>query len=451
MSTSLTDLINGTLAIPEWSIRLGFAGTMDSNGTDHFRDVEHFKRSNMGRDEVLGAWVDKYDLSETSSDRERKLDYVDNTTGDVFHDGADWAFTGGGVYRYFSVKPSRVRDAAKLIPTETYERKTIPLTVLEDGDMGRSDVDYWDGTSGSSSATNLTPTKGTDPADALFGDNALILTATGASGVEKSQKFRVTGGKTLYTPIIGRADVGTITLALWDVTNGAYINASQDVAYSGEQSAFMERTDQLPATCEEVQVVFKLTGASDRAVVGQVFGPYLQGQNFFVMPSTIDATFKLTKVRATDFRLATNTTGVADATSRRWIGDLVGRKPQDETPDYTVEIVDRAANPNRLQFNDTQNVTWALGKKPLWLSVERLRSDAGETLATEASTTTMPYNEALAHFHHNLALMFQALQPNNSEWDKLVQDTAIEAMIEEFVRPPDATVINRRQYMSIRA
>jgi hypothetical protein len=75
------------------------------------------------------------------------------------------------------------------------------------------------------------------------------------------QRFSVHAGEQVHTAALCRADVGTAYLALYDVTNAVLIGSS--VSHAGEQWAIIERTDNIPAGCETLEVRIGGTGASD--------------------------------------------------------------------------------------------------------------------------------------------------------------------------------------------
>ena len=97
-----------------------------------------------------------------------------------------------------------------------YEKKTLPLGLGHDFDVQTSGVAYWDGTSGSSSTSNCTPTKITTEAHVLPGfEQALLLTNSAAGGYSRSEVITVSPSQPVYVGVLLKLGAGTSARGLF--------------------------------------------------------------------------------------------------------------------------------------------------------------------------------------------------------------------------------------------
>lgn len=435
-----TQILHEILSRPEWSW-LGYAATADTFGPSYLDDVSEFARPNLGVNSYVGRWIDAYDLTEDDDDRVRRAGILDTDLGRLEIDGADYGSTPSGPYRLLGVEPRKLWAAQKTAQTTQYERKTVPLTPGHDFDMLRADVNYWDGTSGSSSLSSATATKVDDEDLVDFGDQALFVNLSGVDGYTRGERIRVSPGQTYLLGAIIRLAAGGGILRVWDYTNSAYIQTADEFTYGGAGFAYVERRIRVPSGCFEIQPQLQGTLATTDMYAAAVFGPQSKLTRRVELPEWADNGFNVQMIRASEF-LARIDDGIWDASSRQWIGDLV---PGD---DFSVEVSDRAANPFQVNFNATESVDWAVGQRPLWVYAQRRLSDK-EPLLTEDATTTAPFEQVIAHHQHQIALLAHSLQPDNPRWAELVAKTQLRKAIETIVRPPQRRQ-ERARYQNMR-
>jgi hypothetical protein len=291
----------------------------------------------------------------------------------------------------------------------------------------------------------FTLTKVTTEGFTGFGEQALFLNALTADSYSRGELIRgVIPGQTYYFAPMIQMDGGSCTFRVWDYDNGAYIQAGDEQAYNGGALAMVERRITIPTGCYRIQPHFQLLTASTDAYVSTLIGPYDQNTRRIELPAWMSNGFQVLRVRGSDWlSQIAGYNRIYDGNSRKWAGDLA------PNVDFSADIQDQGANPNNLDFGETQNVTWAMGDKALWVYAERRRSET-EPLTAEDSTTRAPWGEVIAHYKHQLAMVRAGLHPSVPEYAQLVQDTAVTQAVESFVRPPTPPA-ERRQYMAIRA
>src|SRR3990167_6907085 len=299
---------------------LGFAVTLDSVAAGSFTSVSAFQHSNYSSDEFSDRWMYRY--NRTGDDRVKRTTTLSTAT--LSHGGSNNSNTSDLDAELLSIQPDELNDAIARAARRKAFKTLGPLTPGTDYHMERSGVNYWDGTSGSSAASNLTPTKATS--DVFSGTQALKLAASAGSAYCRGEKLGASRislqvGRVFYSACIVRADVGTVDFSWRDVTNGAAI-AGTTTSYSGEGWVLIERRDVLPTGCEEIQPVFTLTGASDIAYVDTIFGPYTYGQRLFRLQAWLDATFKIRALRPI-WHTVSISAGIFDAFSREFYDDWV--------------------------------------------------------------------------------------------------------------------------------
>lgn len=435
-----TEILHEIMNRPGWGW-LGMVFTPDAYGVDYIDSAARFQREGLGDNDFFGRWFDVYQLAETSTNRIRRAGELANDIGRLYIDGPDWSPAPSGPCRIMGLDPRRVWAAQKAAQQFMYERKMVSLSGAHDFDMLRTDADYWNGNAGSSAVSNAGVTKVASEANSDFGDQALFVNLTGIDGYSRGERLRVVPLQTYLLGMIARLDSGGAILRAYDYTHSAYIQTSDEFSYTGAGWAYIERRVKMPAGCYEFQPQIQGTIASTDAYVAQAFGPQYKNTRRIELPSWVGDGFKVKMVRAAEFKTKI-AAGIWDAESRTWAGDLVGKD------DYDDSIEGRAPNPNHLEFNDTENVEWAMGNKPLFLYAERQRAEK-EPLDAEDDTTSGPFEQVIAYHMHQLALLAQEKQPDNPKWDTLVKDTRIKEAIQTIVRPPQKRV-DRQRYENMR-
>ena len=415
---------------------LGYQTNADSlaNGP-YVQDARMFKNARLGPEDRADLWLERY--NRTDDDRLRTTTTLDTTNGRLSAAGANWLNTTDLAYRLLGTDPDPIHGAILLAQQDYIERSLIPLGLFPDADMETAGVTYWDGTvTGiAGDLVNVSLTKSTT--DLRTGTQALRGVLSSASGYCRGQRRRVQAGRALWSAILVRADVGTVTFRIWNTTGGAYIGSSTVPNYAGEGWAVLWRRDTVPTGCEEVQYEVGGTSSADVFVVDSCFGPYLDGETLLTLQqSWMDRSWKLPLVRpATYKRSITGLSGVYDANSRVWTGDY------ELGIDYTQEHLRRELNGNQLDFNEAP----ALG--PLWLATERPNRDT-EPLSTEASTCHLLLDEFMPYVMHRVYEHLDGLEGGKNadirrRFEQSVIDTNFEVVKREKQISRRSSGVNR--------
>lgn len=409
---------------------LGSSYTADSFANGPYVDDDSvFRKAAYGSGHFRDQYVFRYNRS--GDDILRQVTTVDTSTGRATVAGGNWSNTTDNDYELWGTDPLEVNESIITAQRRYRSKHLFALTggriaagPVSDYDMERSGVAYWDGTSGSSAASNITPTKSTT--DLFTGTQALLLTATGASGSVRGEKMRCQAGQTFMSAVLVRADVGTIGFQWYNLTGAANFSTGTEITYAGEDWVMIIREDTVPSGGEEMQPRFSLSGASDIGYAGPIFGPYFQGQRVFNIPSTLDETYEIKALRPS--RYGVNIASrVYDAYSREFYGDLL--QPQD----FYVEHLIKDANPTRIQLYRE------LPAYPIWISAERDLYASGETLSTEASTTSADIDMLIAltmeDWIENKALPRIEAPAQRGKLAALLAEYKKQLLVEEIARP----------------
>lgn len=408
---------------------MGFAATADSFAAAYVANTAAYGNSGDSENDHIDRYIYRYLLS--GAERVKETGVMNSTLGQLaITSNTPYTTTGaGGVYMETAMHPddmlAALQDAMRNLP----ENKTVPLGIGHDFDMELSGTDYWGGAGllGSSSKSNCNVSKVTTEDLVNWGEQALKVALTSAAGYSRGEAIRVTPGATYYLTPSVRVEAGAVTPRIWDKTNSAYIDTANDVSYSGSEWAVLERTLTVPATCNEIQPQLQGTLISSVFYCDGYFGPYYAGlRQVPRLPTWMDESYKLRIVRPASFGQAiAGVAGAKAADSRYWSGDL------QRGVDFDIEIQRRAANPNRLNFRNTENVQDVMGKEALFLMGERTAYDS-EPMLTETSPTSQPFDLVMAYFMHHIALKGLELKPKSSAWERRVAETKM-TDAQEFV------------------
>lgn len=412
---------------------LGYAATADSIGTNYIDDDSEFSYSGYGDTEFQDRFIWRYNLAGTE-DEVKQVTTVDTDLGRIYIGSVDnYADQTDLDYMLLGIHPADLMACLATGQRKQYREKLVMLNVGHDFDMLTPGTDYWDGTSGGSAVSNLTPTKTTVTAN-LYGslEQSLLLTATGANGYARGEQVRVQAQRSLTTAFLVRADVGSVTCRLWDVEHAAYLNTGYDVAYSGEDFAMVIRQDMIPDGCEQVQPHLLLTGATDIAVCAGIFGPFDPLKGVFTLPTWLNEGYKLPFVRRSRYTTGiANSNQVFDAYSRKFDGDYsLGQH-------YEVEAF---SNPPSLSFENGVSLPQM---QPLWLAAQRSVADY-EPMLYPSSVTTQPYEQVMAYFMWELADMLEGKRKEDPRWPKLKAEQTLNAGMQTAARPGPQAQPQRR-------
>lgn len=409
---------------------LGWADTLDSSpsGQTYIDQDYRFAVATYGPTRFKDYFV--YIPGATGNDILRRGTTLDVSNGRLSVTGAAYS-TSQTAYELWSIDPTEVNQALQLAQQQIRQKLLLPLSGgrvasgtggPHDYDMETTGVAYWDGSSGSSSATNLTPTKSTT--DLLYNTQSLKLTASGASGVCLGEKLRCKEGDTFYSAVIARADVGTFGFTWYNSTGAANFTSLDVQTWTGEDYVVIWRLDTVPTGCEEMQPKFTLSGASDIAYVDMLFGPNWNRGTAFFLPSSINDTFEVKALRPT--RYATVSSHVMDAYTENFYGDW--QQPND----FAVQSLRRDVNSLRIVLNSERQ----LPQLPVFVSLERDLYKAGETLATESATSSADLDELCAQAFVNIAQNQLLRNPGDASMAALLAKYSRQVAQEELARPP---------------
>ena len=390
--------------------------------------ISRFQHSRFGSSHFADAFIFRY--NRTGNDIVKRATTLSTAT--LSHGSSNYSNTTDlDAEIWFAIDPREVNDAIRDVQRKARARVLVPLSggrvrgtaqsAPRDFDMEASGVAWWDGTSGNSAATNITPTK--SATDLFSGTQALLLTATGASGSVRGERLSCQAGKSFYSAAIVRADVGTIGFNYYDVTNAAVFSSPGEVTYTGEEWALAEGVFQVPTGCEEMQARFSLSGATDIGYVDCIFGPYFAGSRIFGLPDWMDETYELKALRPARHRVSI-ADRTYDAFSREFYDDWVPGQGR-----FEMVPLERDVRPAQIQTY--QN----LPQEPIWISAERDLFQAGQTLATESSTTTHDLDQMVAL--SMVSILEDMLLPRGGdpELERLLAKYKGVEVVEEIARP----------------
>lgn len=444
MTLTTIDLVEA--AMGDWP-DIGRASTADSFGTTYVADIsEYGDTSNVASQSHRGRYLIRPTLTYGAADFEKRIANVAAATGRAsIGSVTPYSTTGlGGYYWESFFKASDYLVAMQNALLAILERKTVGLGFGRDYDMMLANVNYWDGTSGSSSKTNLDVEKVADRDFTGDSEQALHCTATGANPVTKGEFVRVWPGSEVLIATIGLVAAGGLIVRYYDLDNAAYLDSGNEFTYAGAAQAYMERNFRVPDNCYRMRPEFWGSTAASEWYDSQVFGPYAVGDRVFEhLPSWVDERFKVEMVRPGRFHnQLSGVSGAYAAASKYWAGDLV--QPRDFQP----QIEYRAANPSKLVFEENRWVQEDIGHKPLWLQASRTAS-VGEPIDDFTSTTTLPLQLLLPYFKRELAGIGHSLQPEDNTWILRQAENDGDVAYEVVARQEPTKAVKRQGFKNI--
>ncbi len=419
---------------------LGWAATADSVSTTAITDVSEFAHTGYQSNEFKDYWIHRY-LQTTDDVRKRVGEAaLVNTTGVLTQDSTVYVNTADLAYELLGIDPRDLNYAIAQAQQLRYFRQHFLLPRVQDAAGNAADMDMettgtsmWDGNT-AGALSNTTVSKVTTAQNVYSGVQALRVLLSVAAGYARSATFRVTGNYAMYVGMIARADVGTVTLKVFDVTNSAYIQTATEPTYSGEQFALLEWVGSVPATCEEVLVEIRGTGSVDDIYVDSITGPWVWGTRRIQLPTWLNEQYKVTSLRPSRYRIAvTPGNRVWDAYSRYFVDDWKNPK------DFTVEDLHRDTNGYFLNLEKDMTT-----EGPYWLQCERSRAVL-EPMTAETSTTTETvdgFNELMEYVLTEVAKICAGLSEGAQKamWEARAKEHAQDAAIETGARPAQAQV-----------
>ncbi len=409
-------------ALSRGSLRvLGYAATADAIGTNYVQDVSEFAYSGYGDTEFQDRYLWRYNLAGTE-DEVFQLTTVDTSLGRVYIDGT-FSDQTDLEYMLLGIHPFDIMGCLATAQKKQYREKLVMLNIGHDFDMLTPGVDYWDGTSGGSSVSNVTLSKANSPLSPSGSETqALLLVATGANGYSRGELVRVQARRTVTTAFLVSAAVGSVTCKLWDASHSAFIQTVPDVVYSSVDYAMVIRQDVIPDGCELVQPQITLTGAADFVLCTGIFGPFDPQKGVFTLPTWLNENYKLPFVRRSTYTSSVQDLNQTyDAYSRHFDGDYkLGEH-------YEVEAF---VDPPKLSFENGVSLPQM---QPLWLAAQRSVADS-EPLLYPSSVTTQPYEQVMAYFMWELADMLEGRRKEDPRWPKLKAEQAFNVGVQATSR-----------------
>lgn len=187
------------------------------------------------------------------------------------------------VWFLYGLSRDDILEATNRVLDRLYMQAYLPLTMVADGDMEANNTSSWTAVSGA------TLSKVTTAARVITGQRALRIQTTAVDTGAASANIRVHEDEVLLVSVAVMCDVGSATIELRDVTNGATITASVTV----DQEAYTEvrREFTVPVGCEEVSL--RILAASSTSDIYVGWASVLPMSRYVVdVPSTVeDAAF----------------------------------------------------------------------------------------------------------------------------------------------------------------
>jgi hypothetical protein len=364
------------------SIRKGLPGTVLLNAeitslsTTVLTSVLHFRNGNYHTNTFRDKQAFFYWPANSAAvvgDYVRSCGDLNASTGAITLDTALSAATLGSTDVYIldnGLHPSYFRDALNVAMRRTYFENMEPLSLAADaGFQSTATSSYTESDADAGPATTLTKVTTAD-SDNVFTGIASGRVLNAATDGYIRQRFNVTPGKQVYVACLARADVGTCSLTLYDVTNSAEIGSP--VQHTGENWGYLWRTATVPSTCEVLEV--RLQGEESNADI-YYSGLWVSriGDRRVKLSTTWDTAFKIPALVCAKFGQNVGN-GVEDAFSIDY----------HEIPrtDYDFLFERPGANPYALQWHTDQ---W-MGK-PVYIQGRRAYGDL-TTFTLALSETT---------------------------------------------------------------
>jgi len=180
---------------------------------------------------------------------------------------------------HYTLKPSEVDDATNLVLTNTFHKAYHPLSIV-------ANHDYEDAFASTNwEATNATITRTTAADVVPYGRNGQNVLLTSASGFSESEVINVDEGDVYFIWAAASADIGTATLVIRDITNGADISPDANT----NEEAFLDLAYEftIPSGCEVITVRLSGTSSSDDADWGPVV-LFPRARKIFNLPRDMD-------------------------------------------------------------------------------------------------------------------------------------------------------------------
>lgn len=346
--------------------------------------VKFFRRGSYGdgefRDKRTMIWRPG---AATAADYYRSAALLTPSTGVLAPDAA-WADITLGTEDfylvYYDVHPQLLVDAANRMLRNLYFPNAEPLsakpsgtTVGDSGFQSTVTTAYTESDADAGPATTFSKITTADSDNVWGGSIASGRILNAAANGYIRQRFNVTRGEQVFVWVLVRADVGTASLTLWDVTNNVEIGTA--VTTTEEQWQYMWRTVNVPSTCEVMEIRLQGVGATDDIYWGGK-GVYRTQNRRIQLDSTWDTGFKLGLMYG-QLHGSGNTNGVVDAHSI----DFTEIPRGDDT--WVPDMTPPGANPRWIQFHTSR-----FFNGPIWIEGRRAHADVDGPFTEVLTQTT---------------------------------------------------------------
>jgi hypothetical protein len=258
--------------------------------------------------------------------------------------------------------------------------------------------------------SNATDAVQTTAAEVLWGPQSLVVTDSGSGGgYTASAAQRVGQGKAIKLHTFYKADVGTFTVQVLDASSnvqGSIASTSEDWVYGSKRVQF---------DSGEETFTLRLTGTTASAEGDIAFAGYVKvDQGFFILPSWIDARYKIKALAQAKFHASAAESDTYLAGSI----DLIRMRQQSPNDEghYRFLSHEAAANPYALMLTQ-QGMQFI--EDLLVLVIDHPYSvtpgGASAAFSTVASTNVCPVNELVAMAEYLFGLRYAKALPGVAE------------------------------------
>lgn len=410
---------------------LGFTAVADSLSATTLTDTGNFQDSTLNANQYRGAYI--YRPSLTGDDMVKRATSLNRTTGVLTHGGSNWSNTSTQPYELVgAMHPDELNACIQRALRRMYYEQLKPLCgELEnyDGDMQATGVTNW-----TSVGTPATKEKTATVTTTAFGTNSLhVLNDATNEGVQSAtMRSYPTQNEEVFVSTAVRANVGTATLQLWDVTNSVVISS---VTSAEEGFVRLWLVDQVPAGCEEFAI--RLIGAENNAdLYWNHCIVYRRNHTIITAPSALDEPFKMLKLREAVYSapISSQAKGGYDDAYSRYFKDWL-------TPSmYSLDPLHTDTNAYRIQLMRM------IPQAEMWIDMKRPWSDYN-SLDEDTDSTYAPLNQLYAYAKQEIGQTMRKRSPGNKAWEVLLAEADRQVDAETVSRPEIPMQPIKREYL----
>lgn len=401
---------------------LGFSGTADSLTGATLTDTFVFNDTTLPSGHYRGMYL--YRPDRTTDDRIKRIVSHVPSTG-VVTVASSYSNTSDLNYEVVGLlHPDELNACITRAMQRIFFETQLPLCgEITDGDMEAANTSSW-----TASAGSLVMAKSSTATNVFTGTYSLRLTNGAANQYAYSNNIRVLGNEPFFASAVVRADVGTASLTVYDVTNSAIIYRAVTTSQELWQNLFV--VSSIPSTCEEIQLQLGGTESNADCYWNHALF-YRTQQTFLPAPSWVDEQHKLLKIRQCMY-LAAKDTDTHDATSRTYDDWL-------QPSMFSLDPFRLETNPYMIQFKRR------LPNHELWVEGKRPYSDVEPLTTTDSDTTHAPPRLIYAYARQELVQVLRRRYPSDQRWARMVEESSREVDAETVSRPETPLQPGRRE------